>query len=68
MKLDPRTVMILIIVGATLMGGALFVIARGSLGQIRGSSRWAMHLPAAYLKTTSPSPRVVPEPWHMPMR
>lgn len=41
MSLDPRTVMIVIIVGATLMGGALFVITRGSLGQIRGSSRWA---------------------------
>jgi PAS domain S-box-containing protein len=41
MNLDPRTVMILIIVGATLMGGALFVITRGSLGQVRGGSRWA---------------------------
>lgn len=42
MKLDARTIVILLILGNLLMSGGLLAVARGYLGQVPGMSRWAM--------------------------
>ncbi len=41
MKLDPRTIIIMVIIGSLLMSGAMFAVARGYLGQVAGVKRWA---------------------------
>jgi signal transduction histidine kinase len=41
MKLDPRSVLIIIIIGSLLMSGGMFAVARGYLGQVSGVQRWA---------------------------
>lgn len=41
MKLDPRTIIFLIILGSMLMSVGMFAVARGYLGQVRGLSQWA---------------------------
>lgn len=40
--LDPRTIMMMNIIGNFLMGLSLFVISRGYLAQIRGINKWAI--------------------------
>jgi signal transduction histidine kinase len=41
MKLDPRTIIFIIIIGSLLMSGAMFAVTRGYLGQVAGVKRWA---------------------------
>jgi PAS domain S-box-containing protein len=41
MKLDPRTVIFIIVIGSLLMSSGLFAVTRSHLGQVRGLSRWA---------------------------
>lgn len=42
MKLDVRTIMLVIIIGGLLMSAGLFSVSRGYLGQVRGVFRWAV--------------------------
>lgn len=41
-SLDPRTIMVMNIIGTLLMGLSLFVVTRGYLGQIKGIHKWAI--------------------------
>lgn len=41
MNLDPRTLILITIIGAFLMSGGLFAVTRGYLGEIPELSRWA---------------------------
>ncbi|MEN9868230.1 MAG: hypothetical protein RL748_3820 [Pseudomonadota bacterium] len=41
MKIDPRSVVYIIIIGSLLMSGGMFAVARGYLAQVPGVQRWA---------------------------
>jgi CheY-like chemotaxis protein/nitrogen-specific signal transduction histidine kinase len=41
-SLDPRTIMMMNVIGTLLMGLSLFVVSRGYLGQIKGVNEWAV--------------------------
>jgi signal transduction histidine kinase/ActR/RegA family two-component response regulator len=41
-SLDPRTIMVMNIIGTLLMGLSLFVVTRGYLGQIKGIHKWGI--------------------------
>lgn len=41
-SLDPRTIMVMNIIGTLLMGLSLFVVTRGYLGEIKGIHKWAV--------------------------
>ena len=41
MQLDPRTIAVVIITSTLLIGGGLLVVARGYLGEVAGTYRWA---------------------------
>ena len=41
-SLDPRTIMVMNIIGTLLMGLSLFVVTRGYLGQVKGIHKWGI--------------------------
>ncbi|MES2297586.1 MAG: ATP-binding protein [Pseudomonadota bacterium] len=41
MNLDPRTIIVIIIVGSLMMSGGMYVVTRGYLAQMRAVSHWA---------------------------
>jgi PAS domain S-box-containing protein len=42
MNLDPKTIIMMNIVGTLLMSLSLFIVARGYLGQIKGITKWSI--------------------------
>jgi signal transduction histidine kinase len=41
MKLDARTIVLILVIGSLLMSGGLYAVARGFLGQVHGLKQWA---------------------------